>query len=112
MAYRRLGVKSAHRKAMLRNASTSLLKHGKIETTQPRAKEIVSVTEKMISLGKQGDLAARRLALAYLLDEDVVSKLFNELAPKYAERQGGYTRIVRLGNRRGDAAEMALVELV
>jgi large subunit ribosomal protein L17 len=97
---------------MLRNASTSLLKHGKIETTEPRAKEIVSVTEKMISLGKQGDLAARRLALAYLMDEDVVSKLFNELAPKYAERQGGYTRIVRLGNRRGDAAEMALVELI
>jgi large subunit ribosomal protein L17 len=112
MAYRRLGVKSAHRKAMLRNASTSLLKHGKIETTGPRAKEIASVTEKMITLGKQGDLAARRLALAYLLDEDVVSKLFNELAPKYAERQGGYTRIVRIGNRRGDAAEMALLELI
>ncbi|MCL1974801.1 MAG: 50S ribosomal protein L17 [Firmicutes bacterium] len=112
MAYRRLGVKSAHRKAMLRNASTSLLKHGRIETTQPRAKEIASVTEKMISLGKQGDLAARRLALAYLLDEDVVSKLFNELAPKYAGRGGGYTRIVRLGNRRGDAAAMALVELI
>ena len=112
MAYRRLGVKSAHRKALLRNASTSLLKHGKIETTEPRAKEIASVTEKMITLGKQGDLAARRLALAYLLDEDVVSKLFNELAPKYAERQGGYTRIIRLGNRRGDAAEMALLELV
>ena len=112
MAYRRLGVKSAHRKAMLRNASTSLLKHEKIETTEPRAKEIASVTEKMITLGKQGDLAARRLALAYLLDEDVVSKLFNELATKYAGRQGGYTRIVRLGARRGDAAEMALVELV
>jgi len=112
MGYRRLGVKSAHRKALLRNASTSLLKHGKIETTEPRAKEIASVTEKMITLGKQGDLAARRLALAYLLDEDVVSKLFNELAPKYAERQGGYTRIIRLGNRRGDAAEMALLELV
>jgi large subunit ribosomal protein L17 len=97
---------------MLRNASTSLLKHGKIETTEPRAKEIASVTEKMITLGKQGDLAARRLALAYLLEEDVVSKLFNELAPKYAERQGGYTRIIRLGNRRGDAADMALVELI
>ena len=112
MAYRRLGVKSAHRKAMLRNASTSLLKHGRIETTQPRAKEIASVTEKMITLGKQGDLAARRLVLAYLLDEDVVSKLFNELAPKYANRQGGYTRIVHLGQRRGDAAAMALVELI
>ena len=112
MAYRRLGVKSAHRKAMLRNASTSLLKYGKIETTEPRAKELASVTDKMITLGKQGDLAARRTALAYLMDEDVVSKLFNELAPKYAARQGGYTRIVRLANRRGDAAEMALVELV
>jgi len=112
MAYRRLGVKSAHRRAILRNASTSLLKHGKISTTEARAKEVASVTEKMISLGKQGDLAARRLALAYLLDEDVVSKLFNELAPKYAGRQGGYTRIMRLGNRRGDAAEMALVELI
>lgn len=112
MAYRRLGVKSAHRKAMLRNASTSLLKHGKIETTEPRAKELVSVTEKMITLGKQGDLAAQRAALAYLLDEDVVFKLFHEIAGKYAERQGGYTRIIRLGHRRGDAADMVLVELV
>lgn len=112
MAYRRLGVKSAHRKAILRNASTSLLKHGKIETTEPRAKEIAQVTEKMISLGKQGDLAARRLALAYLLDEDVVFNLFSDLAEKYASRQGGYTRIVRLGYRKGDAAPMALVELV
>ena len=112
MAYRRLGVKSAHRKALLRNASTSLLKHGKIETTGPRAKEIASVTEKMITLGKQGDLAARRLALAYLLDEDVVSKLFNDIAPRYASRPGGYTRIVKLGARRGDAADMVLLELV
>ena len=112
MAYRRLGVKSAHRKAMLRNASTSLLNHGRIETTEARAKEIAGITEKMISLGKQGDLAARRLALAYLQEEDVVSKVFNELAPKYAERQGGYTRIIRLGNRRGDAAKMVMVELL
>jgi len=97
---------------MLRNASTSLLKHGKIETTEPRAKELVSVTEKMISLGKQGDLAAQRRAMAYLLDEDVVYKLFHELAAKYNGRQGGYTRIIRIGQRRGDAAEMVLVELV
>lgn len=112
MAYRRLGVKSAHRKALLRNASTSLLKHGKIETTGPRAKEIVSVTEKMITLGKKGDLAARRLALSYLMDEDVVTKLFGEIATKYADRQGGYTRTVKLGTRRGDAADMVQIELV
>ena len=112
MAYRRLGVKSAHRRSMLRNASTSLLKHGKIETTEPRAKELVSVTEKMITLGKQGDLAAQRAAMAYLMDEDVVHKLFHETATKYAERAGGYTRIIRLGHRRGDAAQMVLVELV
>lgn len=112
MAYRRLGVKSAHRKSMLRNASTSLLKHGKIETTEPRAKEIASVAEKMITLGKNGDLAARRQALAYLMEEDVVSKVFGELAEKYADRQGGYTRIVRLRQRRGDAATVVLLELV
>ncbi|MGI5891216.1 MAG: 50S ribosomal protein L17 [Bacillota bacterium] len=112
MAYRRLGVKSAHRRSMLRNASTSLLKNGKIETTEARAKELASVVDKMITLGKQGDLAARRTALAYLTEEDVVTKLFTEIAPKYADRQGGYTRIIRLDLRRGDAAQMALVELV
>ena len=112
MAYRRLGVKSAHRKALLRNASTSLLKHDKIETTAPRAKEIASVAEKMITLGKKGDLAARRTALSYLTDEDVVSRLFSELAEKYGDRQGGYTRIIKLGKRRGDAADMVLLELV
>lgn len=112
MAYRRLGVKSAHRRAILRNASTSLLKNGKIETTEARAKELASVVDKMITLGKKGDLAARRTALAYLNEEDTVTKLFNEIAPKYADRQGGYTRIIRLGQRRGDAAQMALIELV
>lgn len=112
MAYRRLGVKSAHRRAMLRNAATSLIKNGRIDTTEPRAKEIVSVTEKMITLGKQGDLAARRQALAFLTEEDVVTKLFTETAPKYADRQGGYTRIIRLEKRRGDAAQMARIELV
>lgn len=112
MAYRRLGVKSAHRRAILRNASTSLLKNGKIETTEARAKELASVVDKMITLGKKGDLAARRTALAYLNEEDIVTKLFSEIAPKYADRQGGYTRIVRLGHRRGDAAQMALIELV
>ena len=112
MAYRKLGVKSAHRRALLRNAATSLIKNGRRDTTEPRAKEIASVTEKMISLGKQGDLAARRTALAFLTEEDVVSKLFSEVAPKYAERQGGYTRIIRLEKRRGDAAQMARIELV
>jgi len=112
MAYRRLGVKSAHRKMLLRNATTSLLKNGKIETTGPRGKEIASCAEKMITLGKKGDLAARRAAMAFLTEEDIVFKLFNEIAPQYAERQGGYTRIVRLGQRRGDAADMVLVELV
>ncbi|MPN50440.1 50S ribosomal protein L17 [bioreactor metagenome] len=112
MAYRRLGVKSAHRRAMLRNASTSLFKNGKIETTEARAKELSSIADKLITLGKQGDLAARRSALAYLTEEDVVTKLFAEIAPKYADRQGGYTRVIRLGLRRGDAAQMALVELV
>ena len=112
MAYRKLGVKSAHRRAMLRNAATSLITNGKIDTTEPRAKEIASVTEKMISLGKQGDLAARRAALAFLTEEDAVTKLFVEVAPKYADRAGGYTRIIRLEQRRGDAAQMARIELV
>ena len=112
MAYRRLGVKSAHRRSMLRNAATSLFKNGKIDTTEPRAKEIASVAEKMITLGKQGDLAARRAALAFITEEDVVTKLFTEIAPGYAERHGGYTRIIRLEKRRGDAAQMARIELV
>lgn len=112
MGYRKLGVKSAHRRAMLRNAATSLLKNGQIDTTEPRAKEIASVTEKMITLAKKGDLASRRKALAYLTDEDVVTKLFNEIAEKYADRQGGYTRIIRLDQRRGDAAQMARIQMV
>lgn len=112
MGYRRLGVKSAHRRAMLRNMSTSLIKSGKIETTATRAKEVCSVTEKMITLGKKGDLASRRAALAFLTEEDVVTKLFTEIAEKYTDRQGGYTRIFRMGTRRGDAASMARIELV
>lgn len=112
MAYRKLGVKSAHRRAMLRNATTSLIKNGKIDTTEQRAKEIASAAEKMITLGKQGDLAARRAALAFLTEEDMVTKLFGELATKYADREGGYTRITRLEQRRGDAAQMARIELV
>ena len=112
MGYRRLGVKSQHRRAMLRNMTTALLKNGKIETTATRAKELASVTEKMITLGKKGDLAARRQALAYIMEEDVVTKLFSEIAPKYSDRQGGYTRMVKLEQRKGDGAPMALIELV
>ena len=111
MGYRRLGVKSQHRRAMLRNMTTALLKNGKIETTATRAKELASVTEKMITLGKKGDLAARRQALAYIMEEDVVTKLFSEIAPKYSDRQGGYTRMVKLEQRKGDGAPMALIEL-
>ncbi|RJE48149.1 MULTISPECIES: 50S ribosomal protein L17 [unclassified Dehalobacter] len=112
MAYRKLGVNMSQRKAMLRNIVTSLLKHGKIKTTEARAKELNSLAEKMITLGKRGDLAARRQAMQFLLDETVVKELFETIAPKYADRQGGYTRIMKNGYRRGDAAEMVLVELV
>ncbi|MDR0854426.1 MAG: 50S ribosomal protein L17 [Clostridiales Family XIII bacterium] len=110
--YRKLGVVSAHRKAMLRNLVTDLLREGRITTTVTRAKEAGRQAEKMITLGKRGDLHARRQALAYIFDEDVVTKLFEEIAPKYAERNGGYTRILKLGPRRGDNAEEAYLELV
>ena len=112
MAYRKLGINMSQRKALLRNIVTSLLKHGRIETTEARAKEMHSLAEKMITLGKRGDLAARRQAMEFLLDETVVKELFDNIGPKYADRQGGYTRIVRTGFRRGDAAQMVLVELV
>ena len=109
---RKLGRTSDQRKAMLRQLSTDLLEHGKIETTFYRAKEVQPVVEKMITLGKKGDLAAYRRALAFITKEDVANKLFKEVAPKYADRNGGYTRVTRLGARRGDAAEMAVIELV
>lgn len=109
---RKLGRPTAHRKAMLRNQVTSLLRNGKIETTVTRAKETQRMAEKMITLGKRGDLHARRQVLAYVYDEDVTTSLFNEIAPKYAERNGGYTRVLKLGPRRGDGAEMAIIELV
>lgn len=112
MSYRKLGRNSSQRRAMLKNMATSLLKHGRIETTEPKAKEVRRVTEKMITLGKRGDLHARRQALAYLMDETVVTNLFEKIAPKYADRQGGYTRILKTGPRRGDSAPMAIVELV
>lgn len=112
MAYRKLGRTSSHRRAMLRNIATSFLREEQIETTAPKAKELKSVAEKMITLGKRGDIHARRQALGYLQDEDVVTKLFADIAGRYEERQGGYTRIIKLGNRRGDGAEMVKLELV
>ena len=110
--YRKLGRDSAHRKAMLRNLVTDLLREGRIQTTEFSAKEARRQAEKMITLGKRGDLHARRQAMAYIYDESVVTKLFEEIAPKYADRQGGYTRILKLGPRRGDAAEVVFLELV
>ncbi len=109
---RKLGRTSTQRKAMLRQLTTDLLNNGKLETTFYRAKEVQPVVEKMITLGKKGDLAAYRRALAYITKEDVAYKLFKEIAPKYADRNGGYTRVTRIGVRRGDAAEMAIIELV
>ena len=109
---RKLGMPTDQRRAMLRNQVTSFLENGKITTTVTRAKETRSMAEKMITLGKMGTLAARRQALAYITKEDVVTKLFNEIAPKYADRNGGYTRIYKLGERRGDSAQMAILELV
>ena len=109
---RKLGRTTPHRRAMLRNLTTDLLREGRIETTVTRAKETRRMAEKMITLGKRGDLHARRQALAYIFDESVVTKVFEEIAPKYADRQGGYTRILKKGPRRGDGAEMAIIELV
>ena len=109
---RKLGRTTAHRKAMLRGLVTLLLENGKVETTLTRAKEVRSVAEKMITLGKKNTLASRRSALAYITKEDVVTKLFNEIAPKYESRNGGYTQIFKMGPRRGDAAEMAIIKLV
>ena len=109
---RKLGKTTDQRKAMLRQQVTDFLDNGRMETTITRAKEIKPLTEKMITLGKKGDLAAYRQALSFITREDVANKLFKELAPSYAERNGGYTRIIRTGIRRGDAAETAIIELV
>ncbi|MBR2327248.1 MAG: 50S ribosomal protein L17 [Clostridia bacterium] len=109
---RKLGRPTASRIAMLRAMVTYLLENGRIETTETRAKEVRSVAEKMITLGKKNTLAARRQALSYITKESVVKKLFEEIAPQYAERNGGYTRIIKTGPRRGDAAEMAIIELI
>ncbi|MBQ8369116.1 MAG: 50S ribosomal protein L17 [Clostridia bacterium] len=109
---RKLGRTTAHRNAMLRGMVTYLLENGQIETTLTRAKEVRSMTEKMITLGKKNTLASRRAAMAYITKEDVVKKLFDQIAPEYADRNGGYTRIYKMGPRRGDSAEMAIIKLV
>ncbi|HZG72633.1 MAG TPA: 50S ribosomal protein L17 [Chondromyces sp.] len=131
MSYRKLGRTSAQRKAMLRDLATDLIISERIETTEARAKELRSVVEKMITLGKRGDLHARRQAAAFIRNEvastievedengkskeksvSALQKLFNDVAPRYSERQGGYTRIMKVGPRRGDGAPMVIIELV
>lgn len=109
---RRLSRSSSHRKAMLSNMAVSLLKHEQIVTTLPKAKELRRVADKMITLGKKGTLHARRQAIAFLGDDVIVKKLFDELAPRYNERNGGYTRVLKAGFRQGDAAPVAVIELV
>ena len=111
-AGKRLGRTASHKKAMIRNMVTSLLFHERIVTTVPKAKEVRRVADKMITLGKRGGLHARRQALSFIRDKDVVAKLFDALKDEYMERNGGYTRIIRTGQRQGDAAEMAILELV
>ncbi len=109
---RKLGRATDHRRAMLRAMVTYLLENGSIRTTVTRAKEVRSMTEKMITTAKTNDLHSRRRVMAYVTKEDVVKKLFDDIAPKYADRNGGYTKIYKLGPRRGDAAEMAVITLV
>jgi len=112
MAYRKFGRDSSARKAMLRDVVTALFDKERIETTEAKAKEVSGLADEMITLAKRGDLHARRQALAFITDEAVVRKLFDTIAPKYKERQGGYTRVLKLGPRQGDAALMAILELV
>ena len=109
---RKLGRPTDHRLALFRNLVTDLLKHERIITTEAKAKEIRGMAERVITLGKRGDLHARRQALSYVYDKSVVAKVFDELAPRYAGRPGGYSRIVKAGPRRGDGASMAVLELV
>lgn len=112
MSGRKLNRTSSHRKAMFANMATSLLKHEQITTTLPKAKDLRPIAEKLITLGKRGDLHARRQAAAIIRDEDVVKKLFSVLGERYKDRQGGYTRVLKAGFRYGDAAPMAVIELV
>ncbi len=109
---RKLGRPTDQRRAMLRGLVTYLLENGKIETTVTRAKEVRAMAERMITLGKNDTLHSRRQVLAYVTKEDVVKKLFDDIAPKYEDRNGGYTRIIKTGPRRGDASEMCIIELV
>jgi large subunit ribosomal protein L17 len=109
---RKLNRTSSHRRAMFRNMATALLKHEQIKTTLPKAKELRAVVDRLITLGKRGDLHARRLALGYIQDEKIVRKLFETLGPRYAERPGGYTRVLKAGFRYGDSAPLAYIELV
>jgi len=111
-AGRKLGRDAAHRKALYANLTASLIEHGRIRTTVAKAKEVRPVAEEMITLGRRGDVAARRHALKFLRSQDVVHKLFSDVGPRFVDRPGGYSRIVKLGPRQGDAAEMAYLELV
>ena len=109
---RKLQRTASHRRAMLRNLATSLFRHERIETTTAKAKELRPYAERLITLARRGDLHARRLVARKIQDREVLGKLFDEISSRYAERQGGYTRILKLGNRKGDAAEISLIELV
>jgi large subunit ribosomal protein L17 len=111
-AGRKLGRDSAHRKALYSNLAGALIEHGRIRTTEAKAKEVRPIVEKMITLGKRGDVHAHRQAVAFLRSKPVAHKLFSEVAPRFAEREGGYTRVVKLGPRQGDSAPMAYLELV
>lgn len=110
--HRKLGKTTDQRKAMLRQLTTDLFEYGQIKTTYTRAKEVAPIVDKMITLGKKNTLASYRTALGFITKEDVAKKVFAEIAPKYTDRTSGYTRIVRIGPRRGDAAEMAIIQLV
>lgn len=112
ISQRKLGRTSSHRRAMFRNMVTSLITHDRIETTLPKAKEMRRIADRMVTLGKKGSLAARRQAAAYVKDNAAVQKLFSQFAERYKNRNGGYTRIIKLGNRHGDAAPMAIIEYV
>ena len=112
MVLRKLGRDSAHRRALFRNLVTSLIKHDRIKTTLPKAKEIKPIADKMVTLAKKGTLTARRQAIGYLFEKEVASKLMDEMPQRFADRQGGYTRLIRIPNRRGDNAPMAMIEYV
>ena len=112
MQNRKLGRKADHRKALFRNLATDMIVYGKINTTEMKAKELRTIVDELVTLAKKNDLHARRQVLAYIMDESIVKKLFDEIAPKYADRQGGYTRVIKTNLRKGDAAPQAIIELV